>query len=268
MVIGNPSACYAFNDLRDAQADRLHPRKRRRPIAAGLVSPAAAVRLAVVMLALSALCVALAMLPRWLDVAGLSAPSGQTVLGLGVLVGLYVLNTTAYSIWFKHHAVLDVMSLSLGFVLRVLGGCAAAGVTPSPWLLNVTFFLSMFLAFGKRLGERRTMGSAEAAGAARPVQQAYTDELLRMTVVVTAVAALLTYAGYVQSQVIARGLDGIDVLWFTVLPATYGLLRSIVLLERGLYDDPTELAARDRHCQMAAVIFVVLTAASFAQRAG
>jgi len=123
-----------------------------------------------------------------------------------------------------------------------------------------------------RLGERRTLG--DNATAARAVQGVYTDELLRMMVVVTAVAMLLTYAGYVQDNESRfvwilgdRALGtrdtpnlGINLLWLTMLPATYAVLRSIVLLERGEYDDPTELATKDRDFQIAAGIFAVVTA--------
>src|SRR5690606_20158846 len=111
---------------------------------------------------------------------------------------LYVVNVSAYSAGLKQVVILDEMSLAAGFVLRVLAGCAAVMIEPSSWLLKTVFFLAMFLAFGKRLGERRTMqGDAIAA---RGVQSAYTDDLLRMAVVVTAVATLLTYAAYTQSQ--------------------------------------------------------------------
>jgi decaprenyl-phosphate phosphoribosyltransferase len=242
------SACYIFNDIRDLAADRTHPRKRHRPIAAGVVPVPMAIRFALVMLVGAGLA-ALAAL------AGDGLATGAGLLALAV--GVYVVNTTLYSLWLKHAVVLDVIALATGFVLRVLGGCAAAGVVPSTWLLNVVFFLSMFLAFGKRLGERRTMG--DEASDARDVQSAYTDELLRMAVVVTAVATLITYAGYVQEQG-ERYLWGFNLLWLTMLPATYGLLRCIVLLERGEYDDPTELAARDRPFQLAVAVFGLITA--------
>jgi len=124
----------------------------------------------------------------------------------------------------------------------------------------------MFLAFGKRLGERRTMG-ADAASA-RGIQARYTDDLLRMSVVVTGVATLITYASYVVARgegpnhvvhVIPPFHAGINVLWFTMVPATYALLRCIVLLESGTYDDPTELAARDFPMQLAVAAFGLLT---------
>lgn len=255
------SGCYVINDLRDAPADRQHPRKCLRPIASGRITPPLARVFAWSLWAASLVCA--------LAVAALLGPAHA--VGLGLLLLLYILNVTAYSMGLKHVPVLDVMGLALGFVLRVLGGCAAVGVMPSTWLLNVTLFLAMFLAFGKRLGERRTMRGNAAA--ARAVQGEYTDELLRMLVVVTAVALLLTYAGYVQDNEarffwIAGGSSlgmgeapqlGMNLLWITMLPATFAVLRCIVLLERGAYDDPTELATRDRGFLASAGVFAALT---------
>ena len=245
------SGCYVFNDLMDAEADRAHPRKRRRPIACGAVSPAQAKIFGVALLVGAALAL---------------LPIGEPARWVGLFVGLHVINVTLYSLRLKHIVILDVIILSIGFVLRVLGGCAAADVAPSTWLLNSTLFLSMFLAFGKRLGERRTMGSDEAAAAARTVQSVYSDQLLRMVVVVTAVATLLTYAGYTQTReadflLILGGEDGfsLNLLWLTILPAMYALLRAITLLERGEHDDPTELATKDRPFQLAAGVFALIT---------
>lgn len=242
------SFCYVVNDIVDREADRAHPRKRFRPIAAGRVGVTTAIAFGLLLLALAAGAVLL-------------APA--TIIGgvpirawLGLVVGAYVINVLAYSFALKRRVVADVISLSCGFVLRVLGGCAAAGVEPSTWLLNVTFFASMFLALGKRLGERRTLG--QGAAVARGVHAQYTDDLLRMGVVVTGVACLLTYAGYVQDRAIAY-TRGFNLLWLTMLPATYGLLRCMVLLERGRYDDPTEIGMKDRPTLLAAVAFGAMT---------
>lgn len=243
------SGCYVFNDLRDRDADRNHPRKKLRPLASGRIAPGLGAAFGILLLALSAGC--LLLVP-----SGGSGPLAHSRLWLGVCLGLYVLNVSLYTLFFKHIVVLDVIALSVGFVLRVLGGCAAAGVEPSSWLLNVTFFVSMFLAVGKRLGERQALG--EEAGAARGVHRVYTLELLRMVVVVTGVATLLSYSEYVQSQS-ARYTLGFNLLWLTLLPATYALLRALVLLERGAYDDPTELATRDRPFQASVTLFGVLT---------
>ncbi len=246
------SGCYIFNDLRDVESDRVHPRKRHRPIAAGQISPPQASMFGILLLALASLAVFVTPL-----VVGPSTPwwmSNRALLGGCVI--LYILNTLLYTLWWKHIAVADVMSLAAGFVLRVLGGCAAVAVVPSSWLLNCTFFLSMFLALGKRLGERRSLG--DDAAAVRGVQLQYTTDLLRMATVVTAVATLLSYSAYVTDQA-ARYTHGFNLLWLTMLPATFGLLRGMVMVERGLFDDPTELATKDRPFQAAAVVFGALT---------
>lgn len=245
------SAGYVVNDLRDRELDRAHPRKSRRPIASGRVSAGAARLYACV---LGALALGAVLLVPGGEQAADHQRLSQGLLGLCVL--LYAANTVLYSLFFKRATVLDVVSLAMGFVLRVLGGCAAVGVAPSPWLLSCTFFVSMFLALGKRLGERRTLGADAAA--ARDVHALYTDDFLRMSVVVTGVATLLSYSDYVVSQSKTYTI-GFNLLWLTILPATYGLLRCIVLIERGVYDDPTELATRDRPFQAACAVFALLT---------
>lgn len=238
------SACYVINDLADAEADRMHPRKKHRPIASGLIKPAHAKMLFVLCL-IGSLSVSM-LIP---------APARWWAL---VSVVVYVANVLSYSAVLKHIAIADVMSLAMGFVLRVMGGCAAVALVPSVWLLNVTFFLSMFLAFGKRLGERRAFGDGDEAAKHRPVQGQYSDVILQMAVVVTAVVTLVTYAFYLQSKEGAV-VVGFSLLWLTILPATFALLRAIVLVERGRYDDPTELAYKDRPFQVAGILFVVIT---------
>ena len=253
------SGCYIVNDIADRAHDANHPRKKHRPIASGAV-PVGVARIYAVALfaAAGVLLVVLPLEDRWLWTSA-------------IVVG-YVINVLVYSALFKHRVILDVVSLSLGFVLRVLAGCAAVGAMPSTWLLNSTLFLAMFLAFGKRLGERRTMEAAGAAvETARGVQKVYSDDLLRMAVVMTAVGTLVTYAGYVEAQegvygpsiqAVVNGAPwGFNWLWLTMIPATYALLRCIVLLERGLYDDPTELAVRDRGVQLASMSFAAIAAA-------
>ncbi|MCA9287358.1 MAG: UbiA prenyltransferase family protein [Phycisphaerales bacterium] len=267
------SGCYVINDLRDVEQDRAHPRKRRRPIACGDVSPRQAGVFAGALFVASAALAALAgVLSNALASATLPDGAAPVAWWFRTLVPgavlLYVANVTAYSLHLKRVVILDVVSLAAGFVLRVLGGCAAAGVEPSTWLINCTFFLSMFLAFGKRLGERRTMAvhggdapdanAGAGAASARSVQSRYTDDLLRMVVVMTAVATLVLYAGYVQTRDDHYKV-GFNLLWLSILPATYALLRTILLVERGEYDDPTELAVHDRPFQAAVAVYGFLT---------
>ncbi|MBX3353436.1 MAG: UbiA family prenyltransferase [Phycisphaeraceae bacterium] len=250
------SACYVVNDIADRDADRLHPRKRSRPIASGAVRVPVARVFAACLLVLA--------------FGGLVLLPSPARPWVALFLTLYVGNVFAYSARMKHIVIADVMSLAMGFVLRVMGGCAAVGIAPSIWLLNVTLFLAMFLAFGKRLGERRTLASSRGASpiisgdasAHRPVQSVYTDDLLRMMVVVTGVATLMGYAAYAQAKE-ADHHGQFPWLWITMLPATYCLLRCIVLLERGEHDDPTELATKDLPFQVSAGAFAVITASWF-----
>ncbi len=236
------SACYIVNDLVDVKRDRQHPRKKNRPIASGAVTPSQAASLAAILI-LGTLGI-LALLPP--------GTAWWTFIALVV----YTLNVVLYSVSLKHVVMADVISLAMGFVLRVLGGCAATGTPPTTWLLNTSFFLAMFLAFCKRLGERRLMRAVGGdAVNVRAVQSSYTDDLLKMSVVVTAVATLVTYALYVQAHE-AGYTRGFNLLWLTMLPATYGLLRAIVVVERGEFDDPTEMASRDWRIQLAGGLFV------------
>lgn len=237
------SGCYVFNDLADAEEDRNHPRKMRRPIASGVVPPGVARMYGLALFAAAAVLVGLIGRETWVPAA--------------LILAIYVANVLAYSAGLKRLVIADVMSLSMGFVLRVVGGCAAIAIAPTTWLLNVVLFLSMTLAFGKRLGERRSAGVD--ATSIRGVQRQYTDELLRMALVVTAVGTLLTYAGYVTTRESDFLWLGFNTLWLSLLPATFGLLRAILLLEHGRYDDPTELAVSDRAFQASAVVFGLFT---------
>ncbi|MEM9065841.1 MAG: UbiA prenyltransferase family protein [Planctomycetota bacterium] len=241
------SACYAVNDILDAPRDREHPKKRLRPIASGAVSVPGALVFAILLYAASLLCLLLVAQEHRL----------YTLLGLVAYVG----NVNIYSLALKHRVIADVIGLSLGFVIRVVGGCLAVGITPSTWLLNATLFLAMFLAFGKRLGERRTMG--EDAPKTRKVQARYTDDTLRMAVVATAVIALFSYASYTAQKDAGEAFGTFNLLWLTVLPATYGMMRCFVLVESGEYDDPTDLAIKDRGFQLAGLVFVLLSVLAF-----
>lgn len=246
------SAGYIVNDILDAPRDRLHPRKSKRPVASGAISPAFAWVIALV--------------TGLIGAALILFIEGRAHLWVAGLALAYLANTNLYSFFLKRIVIADVIGLSLGFVLRVLAGCAAAQVQPSTWLLNCTLFLAMFLSFGKRLGERKTVGVD--ASAVRGVQAAYTDELLRSAVGVTGVVTLVTYASYIQAKDVlwsgapdAAGHGGwwVNPLWLTMLPATYGMLRCVVLLERGRYDDPTEIVAKDWPTQVAGLAFGAMT---------
>jgi 4-hydroxybenzoate polyprenyltransferase len=169
------SAVYTLNDLCDAAADRLHPRKSRRPIAAGAVTaPVALLQAGALFLAGIGLCLAAAR-PHVM-----------------VIVSVYVAVNLAYTLGAKHVALLDVFLLSSGFVLRVLLGCALLRAAPSSWLLLCTSCLALFLGFAKRRADLHAGLNHEH----RPSLRGYSVGFLDQATAVCAAIAILSYALY------------------------------------------------------------------------
>lgn len=193
-------AVYIFNDLRDRAGDALHPVKRLRPLASGVVKPLQAALFAMVLLIAAA----------WL-VHGLPGPVA------GVLA-VYTLGNLYYTLWLKHVALLDVLTLAAFYVMRVLAGCYAIDVFISPWIVLTTFLLAMFMAFGKRYHE---ISIAEYA-AQKAALQHYSRELLDRLVIICGGAALLAYAIYAVEM--AQRLQRFEMV-YTVAFVAFGLFR-------------------------------------------
>lgn len=220
------STTYVLNDLRDREADRHHPKKRLRPIAAGQVSPRAAVALAVVCL-----------------VAGLGLASTVNPLYTGLCVA-YLVQTAAYTLWLKKVVVLDVFVLASGFVMRAAGGALALEVAISPWLVLCTLTISLFLGFSKRRSELESLG--EAAAEHRSILSEYTLPFLDQMISITATSAVLSYALYTTSpEVTAR--SGKLGLVATTPFVFYGFFRYLYLLHvRKFGADPARVLLTDR----------------------
>jgi 4-hydroxybenzoate polyprenyltransferase len=218
------SAGYLANDILDAGADRRHPTKRRRPVAAGLVSVPVAV-------AVSAA----------LAVAGVGAALALGPAVAGLALG-YLLLTAAYTAWLKHLALLDVFGIAAGFVLRAAAGAAAIGVAVSPWLYVATMLGALLIALGKRRAELATLG----AGAARHRRSlgAYSVEFLDQLMLVFASAAIMTYALYTFS---AEHLPRDHSMMLTIPFVLHGVARYLLLIRTGPDGGaPEELFLRDR----------------------
>jgi 4-hydroxybenzoate polyprenyltransferase len=218
------SAVYIFNDLIDRRADRLHPRKRHRPLASGRVSPVAATMLSGLLLLLGLIGSALL-----LPVACL------------VLLVVYVVNSVLYCLWLKNHVIVDVMLIAVGFVVRLLAGCAAIRVEPSSWLLVSGFSLALMLGFGKRRTEVVHLPGQENV---RSVLQVYTAAKLDTLLAVTTALTLLAYMLYtVSPETVAR--HGTANLIYTVPFVAYGLFRYLFKTQEGKGDGPTEILLND-----------------------
>jgi 4-hydroxybenzoate polyprenyltransferase len=218
---------YLLNDVRDRAADRLHPTKSRRPVASGdLPTPVALAAAAA--LGVGALTAAF---------AGLSIRFGLVAaLSLGLL-GLS-------SILLKHVVILDVLTLSSGFVLRAIAGAVAVDVPSSHWLLLLTLLLALFLALSKRRAELVTL--ADGASGHRRILAEYSPYLLDQMISVVTASTLLAYAFYtIDPETVQKfGTDGL--LWTVPFPL-YGIFRYLYLVhQREGGGNPSELLLTDR----------------------
>jgi 4-hydroxybenzoate polyprenyltransferase len=217
------SAMYILNDWRDREADRLHPEKRNRPLAAGTVSPQAA---GVTFAALLAIALGLAaMLP----------------LGFAGFLAAYVMINLAYSFGLKHVSLLDVLVISVGFVLRVEAGAAAIEVTPTVWILVCTFLLSMFLALAKRRDDivRHLDGSHRAS--LKGYNARFIDQSLGMVLG----ALFVSYMIYTTDYEVTRRF-GTQQLYLTAPFVAAGVLRYLqITLVEERSGSPTDVVTRD-----------------------
>lgn len=229
-------AVYIVNDLRDVDADRRHPLKRSRPVAAGEIEMPAAIRMAG-----AAAFVALAL-------ATTVTPALTAVLA--AYLGLML----AYTVWLKRVAILDVTVIAVGFVLRAVGGAVAVDVPISPWLLVCAFLLALFLGFGKRRAE--LVGLGLNAARHRVALEGYTGPLLDQLVRITAMAALVTYATY---TVVSSSVPRNDSMLLTVPFVAFAIFRYLYLIYgRGLGGSPESLLFRDRWLLGAVALWGVL----------
>ena len=218
------SAGYAFNDIWDADTDRLHPRKKNRPVASGALSKAEAGAFAAALAA-----------------AGLVIGAIVSYPFLAVLA-LYMLVNLFYSQRGKNMRIVDAFCIAIGFVLRVIGGADAIHVEATGWIVVTTFFLSLFLGFGKRRGE---MLNLEHRGAGhRQVLGKYDPDLLDQIIVSTGTIAIISYALYTLDAGVAAKF-GTNKLFYTIPFVAYGVFRYIHLLRKSKDADPTEVVTSD-----------------------
>lgn len=205
------SAVYLFNDIADRDADREHPVKRFRPIAAGEISPALAGGAGLV-----------------LTGAGLTAAWAITpALGLTALA--YVALQVAYSLALKHVVIVDALAIASGFVLRAVAGGVAIAVPVSNWLLACTTLLALFLALAKRRHELTAL--AGGATRHRPILDEYNPYLLDQMIAVVTASAVVAYAAYTTSPETSAKL-GTDRLALTIPFVLYGIFRYLYLVHR------------------------------------
>lgn len=204
---------YMFNDIKDIEKDRLHPKKKFRPIAAGLISTKSAFIISISIMLLSLLL----------------AFRVSTMVGLAGLA--YLVNSFIYSMFFKNYAIADAIVISLGFVIRAIAGCFAIGVIISPWLILCVFLLALVLAFGKRRNE--LLIAKESRACLSQYNLNMSESLLNLSVSIL----LMSYALYTFS---------INSVMMTTLPfAFFGIFRYVQLVHLDSFGGETELILKD-----------------------
>ncbi len=236
-------AVYLINDVADRARDRLHPKKRERPIAAGRLPVGVALAVALVL------------------TAGALTSAARISMGLLLVAIAYIVLLAAYSAWLKHIVIVDVLTVAVGFVLRALAGTLAIDVAISGWLLICTILVALFLALGKRRHEYLAL-DADAARH-RPILAEYSAGLLDQMIAVVTASTVTAYALYTMSP------ETVAKFHTQLLPATlpfvlYGIFRYLYLLyRRQLGGNPSELFLNDRAllvntaCWIAAVVLII-----------
>jgi 4-hydroxybenzoate polyprenyltransferase len=222
---GLSGVVYLLNDVSDREADRLHPLKRKRPIAAGEVSPAVALASAAVLTA-GALAGAFWLRPTfgWIAVAYLSL-------------------FAAYSRVLKHVVILDVLTIAIGFVLRAAAGAAAITVPMSQWLLVCTILLALFLGLSKRRHELTLL--ANAATGHRRILEEYNPYLLDQMIGVVTASTLVAYIIYCTSPETIEKFHTTNLVLTTPFPI-YGIFRYLYLVHQKGVGSPSEVLLTDR----------------------
>ena len=234
------SAIYCFNDIVDVDADRRHPVKCHRPIAAGAVSVPTAYALMAVLALLSALL--LFFLPQ---------RAGETA----GIVAFYFLLNMAYCIWLKRHAIIDVCTVAFGFVLRILAGGIACDVAVSNWLVLMTFLLALFLSFAKRRDDVLRMNETGEPPRRNTIR--YNITFVNQAITITGTVTLVCYIMYTVSPEVVSRFHA-PYLYLTSIFVLVGLLRYMQLtVVDEVSGDPTKILLRDRFTQAIVVAWIM-----------
>lgn len=230
------SGVYLVNDAKDVEADRAHPTKRNRPIAAGIVPVPVAYVVAVVSFA-AAIVLALLASPQLL-----------------IVLGVYVAVQLAYCFWLKHQPVLDICIVASGFLMRAIAGGVAAGIPLSQWFLLAAGFGSLFMVSGKRYAE---MLLAERTGAKiRKSLEAYSPSYLRFVWGLSATVLIMTYGLWAFEIREAHH----NSIWsiISIVPFVVAVLRYAVDVDNGDGGEPEDIALGDRVLQVLALAWVAM----------
>lgn len=249
------SAIYIVNDLADRERDRMHPRKRLRPIASGQLSLRSAAFAFALSLSIAAALVVFLTITATPNAADPYRLWGGSPLLFALTMLFYVGINVAYSFWLKHQVIWDIFIIAAGFVFRALAGAFVISVPISTWFYLCATFLALFLALGKRRSELIRL--SDQAGAHRQNLRQYTVVLLDQLIGIVVTSMLLTYCLYTF-----QGENSSHALMLTIPVVLFGTFRYLYLLYvRAEGDRPDEMLWRDRQILGAVVVYAVLVVA-------
>jgi len=231
------SGTYFWNDILDVEADRVHPTKCRRPIAAGLVKINTARIVGTLLLVVG---IAVGFIPDW---------------RCGVAVVVYAILTVCYSKVLKHQPVLDLLAVAGGFVIRAIAGAEATAVEMSTWFLLCASFGALFIVTGKRYAEMKELG--EGNGSTRSTLMAYSLDYLRMVLAISLGATLVAYCtwAFATKEISGSSWPSYEL---SIIPMLAALMRYLLALEQGRGGAPEEVFASDRTLQILGLIWVII----------
>ncbi len=233
------SVVYLVNDLTDRESDRRHPRKCRRPIASGELSPPLAITAAAI-----------------LGVVSLAASFALSIR-FGAVTLIYLLLTFGYSFCFKHVVLVDVLALAGGFVLRAVAGAFVIDVSISSWLILCTLMLALFLGLSKRRAEILSTQQAGTSGTRRILEE-YSPAMLDQMIVIVTSACLMSYALYTVNSETAKNHE---YLMATIPFVIYGIFRYLYLMHRhSLGESPDSVLLEDRPMLINVLLWGLTTA--------
>lgn len=231
---------YLLNDARDVEADRQHPTKKNRPIAAGIVPIGVAQALGLAFL-----------------LAGLGLGFLATT-GLAVTIAAYLVLTVTYTFWLKNQPVLDIVAVAAGFVLRAIAGAAATKLPISEWFFIVTSFGALLMVTGKREGELKEL--PDIAPRIRPTLGVYTESFLLFLRGVASAVVLIGYCLWAFESARNSVTTDASTIYFqlSILPFAIAILRYALLIDQGAGGEPETLILRDRPLQVAGIIWAII----------
>lgn len=229
------STVYIFNDVIDVEKDRQHPIKCSRPIASGKISIKVACTLLV-----------------FLFLASIFL-SKFSILGLGMILSYLILNIF-YTFYLKNLQLIDATCIAMGFIFRIIAGCFVISVQPSPLIVLMTFFISLFFTFTKRKLE---FNLNKQVANCRQSLVGFTEESLNQLVYSNAILAIAFYLIYMLDKTTIERC-GTDLLYITAIPFTLIIYRLLFLINSAQNDDPITFFEKDKQLKCLIVVYIVI----------